>query len=418
MYNLPIMRFLVISAIYVSKATQSITWEQCLEKYPVLGDFDSVILDLSSFALQDYQIQAMQNELKRRIYEAIKSNTRIYCITAPASRQIVYSIFPFSLSVRNEDGETFKEKPTDEYFNKVARWDFCFENEVARQDQYTPEDHVLDLEPIATTRHNCLIAFTVSYLSHIITENWGGFVTFLPPQNKSTDQENLNNLIRWINPDNTETLPDFLNKISVKGESELKDAIAGRQKSIIELQKGIEEDSSKLKELEFMKGILAFKGKSLEKAVTRVLADMGIQLEGVEKFEEDGMLINSESKIPVEIKGRDKNIPEADLVQAYGRIVKAEVSDDAPVRGLLIANPYALTPLESRGEDFEHNIAKRSLALNICLLSTRVLFEYWNDYREKGKTNLAVEIFNTPGILTFKPYKEPDAKPDSQTDQN
>ena len=126
---------------------------------------------------------------------------------------------------------------------------------------------------------------------------------------------------------------------------------------------------------------------------------MGINLEGKDTFQEDKTYVDGETKIPVEIKGHEGSITLKDLRQSYSRIPNAKIPNKSTPKTIFIGNPYRLTRLIDRKIDFEPNMVEEAEKWDLCLLSTRVIWKYYIDFLETGKSNLKEKIITTIGLL-------------------
>lgn len=384
------MRILVIGDKKIKGVTKSLSWEDLVDGLPVFGDYDRVLINLESLTVSSLaRINVPHFPFK--INEALRASTHIYCLTAPkitANNRSNYDIFPFKIDAVNEKGEAFQGDTNNEYCRKVTQWSSYLRHEIK-----TPWIGSTAL----MTRHG--------YPLHLhIESNMAsyGSLSFFPPQNIEGESA-FGSLFKYIFSGKKEELklPDYIDSYLVPGESDLLTQREADAKAIQDLSERVEKNSKSLHEISSKKGILAFKGRALAKSVSKVLNEVGLPFGGIEVYEEDGMLNIDENEIPVEIKGHDKGMEMDDLRQVLQRGPKAKTEDGMP-KGILIGNPYAGTSLDKRGIDFEPNLVEGAMPFEICLLSTRVLFEYWKDHLTYGQSLLPKKILTTVGILEFE----------------
>jgi hypothetical protein len=388
------MNLLVIGEKNIKEARTCVSWEEVVKEIPTLGDYDNVVISMETLHIEQLG-RFSTAAFARKMIEAVNSNTRIYCLTAPkitSSNQSNYSIFPFNITAIAENGKSFQETIENDYFKKVKSWTYYL--------RYLIDYQNWKYHPFLHTRHNHPVALQVQATSY----NANGFVYFFPPQELPEGESSFKNLFKFIFSDKTKDpkLPDFIEKIVLANENELAEQIAEDTSTIQTLSENIKENNKKIEEINSKKGILAFKGRPLERSVKKVCRGLGLAIGGIEVFEEDGMLELDGNSIPVEIKGHNNGIVLNDVRQIMSRGKKAKTKPEVPVQGILICNPYAETPLEKRGADFEHNIIKAAEPWFICLISTRVLFEYLKDFLTFGKSLLPEKILTTVGVLEFE----------------
>ncbi len=397
-------------------AHECVSWSSVdEERVPNFGEYDFVILYLPTLiqGTFTYFANTTIEDIREKILKTIsRTNTQIFCVTARNLNnqhgKSLYSMFPFTLSfIGNESGSILSEKPNNSYFAKVKKWEYCFEG-IENPDKQGSGYYKVAwlLKNIASTKYLEHVAFTVTLAKTIreggrVVEEITTPVFFLPPTT-SDDEETVRELIScYINPDKY-TLPDFVKEIKVPGEKQIDESILSLRKTIDDATQKLEEEKGRQNKILFMKGIVGLRDKPLQRAVVRVFEDMGLSLDGKETYEEDKTFTYDENLIPVEIKGHKGAVTRQDVLQVMSRNEKAKVKDENYVKGILIANPYNETPLDERGIDFEPNIVKSVAGWNICLLSTRVLLQYWIEFRKTGKTNLGERLLTIPGVLEYK----------------
>lgn len=395
-------RTLIIGIEKKSKNYNSVSWIRLKSKVPTFGDYDDVILVLPTLTTGVLSLIPV-SEIKSKIHTAILADTTFFVITAP--RFIIngttsnYSFFNFSFTFHNEDGEMFKEKPEDEYFKKVKHWDYCF--------SFDPSGEEKTLgwycKPFAVTKHGRNVAFSMAIVNF---EKYGNpaitnSIFFIPPQDKTDPVTNVENFLANMAPEENEEVPQFVKELEAPGEKKLQDALAKNKHTSIIIEAENSKILKELKEIEVRKSILSSKGIQLVNAVVKVFHDLGITLEGEEKFEEDKTLIYDGNKIPVEIKGHDKGATEEDLRQAFAHKNKAVTKPGIKPKAILIVNSFAQTPLENRGIEFGESIVKKENGWDVALLGTRVLYKYWEAFKKTDQTDLPKIILENTGLITY-----------------
>jgi hypothetical protein len=417
------MRLLVIGQTKIPSATKCLSWRQVVEEeIPVVGDYDITIIDMSTLTKQyvDGNFQDVANRLSASINTGIQTDSKIYTITAPEIRynsQVSnYLIFPFYLAPVNEKGEAFYTKPNNEYFKKIKKWGHCFRAKASGDVRNFSDAVHLRLRSSCTTKHRHLLAFTVElYIpgTQYDLETIIGEVGFFPPQSGVSSADCILNLLGLISPSTNELqkLPPDIASLKLPGEDNLVDDLKQVNQTFSNLKVKRLTIESKLQELNSYKGILAYKGKTLEMAVVKTLEKIGVTLVGDETFEEDKTMVAGKNRIPVEIKGHGKGATEQDLRQIIMRTEKSVNDSNTPVRGLLIVNSNIDKKIEDRMPEFEPGIVNKVDPWGICLLSTTTLFAYLIHYLETGRSNIKEQLLSTVGVVKVpntKVTKKPD----------
>lgn len=402
------MRILSIGT-KIPRATLSIGWDACASKLPTLGDYDLVLINLFTLngAILTKYGMAFVRAFSQKFYEAnAYGKTKFLILTSPQHVNVSgtitnYSIFPFLLNLKTESGEAFDNKPRNNYFSKVTKWDYCFDSLIMPNFPHLPSTYAWTQEVIATTRHLYPLAFIVSLKDISTGVQHGGDINFLPPQADTPNDICMQNLLDLYLPqEEGYVTPDFIEQILVPGEKKLREDYAQAAIDVKEAtikQSDLERELGKIK---FKKGVLFLKGKALVRTVCAMLSEMGVNLEGNEEFQEDKMLKTGANLIPVEIRGHEKAVTEDDVRQVLSRTSKTVITGDTTTKGILIANPYALTIPSNRKVDFEPNIIAQARPWHICLLSTKVLFDFWTYWLKTGKTDLLSKLLHTDGPIT------------------
>ncbi len=144
-------------------------------------------------------------------------------------------------------------------------------------------------------------------------------------------------------------LPGWASDYSLPGEAELRADISAANGEIEVLREQVGQHTEMLDALCLHKLLVTGHDSALEKAVDRVLTDLGLIVEPGPKGRVDRTAAYRDRKFAVEVQGVKRGAKE-DHARAL-TIWVAEVAreDNKEPKGLLVANPYRETPLADRG---------------------------------------------------------------------
>lgn len=390
-------KILLIGATGKYRDSDSYSWNRMETEQPLIGDYENIIIYMPNLTSETFnQVAGAHTALAsilKGVNDAMKGNSHVHYIISPPENisglgMNSYHILPFVITYDVENGKNIIEKSADlPYLQKVAGWQVAFSGEPHnfKTDNLSPV-----FQRLAQTNHDKNAAFRVIFL-----KNGGrrGTLDILPPitvSGKPSEEKSISDLIDHYLPleDIEMDLPERYKAIVLPGEGGLRKEDTLLEQTIKDALDRRVAIKVELGEYDRLKGIVAFKGKPLEKAVDAALKTLGLVYAPTETNKEDGNLSLSEKlSVPVEIKGHEtKGSSEKDLRQVIARL-KDETADN-PVRGILIVNPYYnLSEEEQSGKKaFESSVVEQAKAFHIALLDTRVLMKYVVD-QLSGKGN-------------------------------
>ncbi len=406
-------KVLIIGASGKYRSSDIYSWRRLENDQPLIGDYSNVVIYMPS--LHDEPFEAghalrLLNDIRKGVADALQGDIHVYYVISPPVQfpnVNSYALIPFTIEHDIETGKNFKYKSTDDfpYLNKVAGWQVAFKD---NPHNFAVSDILHAFVSTARTNHEKNAAFRIEFRQ----QNTGapkGKLTIMPPimdDNSPSEAKTINELLDYFLPvEELEVkLPERYQAIALPGEADLKKEDGELEQAIANATTRRGSIGTELREYDQLKGLVAFKGKSLEKCVDVALKKLGVDYESTNTNKEDGNLaLTAETKIPVEIKGHEtKGSSEQDLRQVIARL--KDTSVDQSVRGLLIVNPFYNLPDEERGKKkaFESSVVQQAKAFNIVLLDTRVLLEYVADQLDSGHNQLLTTLAKASGEMSHQ----------------
>jgi len=403
------------------------------DKIPYLGDYLSVILNLSTLtevalgvisSKKHYVLEKMRDEINEIIWEKARiiciANKHIYFYNSKQGRSFSnYDWCPIKLSLRNEKGEKFNKKK-EGYLSYVDSWSFFLDWDLDKKEilshykQQTNRNYALpEMFNLLGNLANKPVAFRLRTLEYnldyhkratdIVTSNG---IVFFPPTTKVSIEEGINFLTREISgyEEKEINLPPYVEKIKLKKEILLENNIESYNSTIVEASEKLESEKKELNRIIKFKGLLTEDGEKLEELVEEAISLFGIKLEKVDGKKEDRIFRFQDDVIPIEIKGKTASIPERDgLNQLIGRL-KYDTPKNFKTHGVLIGNHYKNTPLDEslngRKRAFEQSVIDKAKIFNCGLISTLEIFKFVD--RKLSGEDIEKEVidrlFNTIGL--------------------
>lgn len=405
-------KLLIIGVTGKYRGSDVYSWQRLASEHPLIGDYRSVIVYMPSLNADLYgggEHHSVFSNVLKGIQDALRGNTHVHYIIAPPvqfTNRGTYTLMPFAIGYDLETGKNFKHKAKQDlpYVEKVAGWQVAFKD---NPHNFSTDNLRTVVTTLARTNHEKNAAFRVTFFQ----PNNGpkaGTLDVVPPlmeNGKASEVKTITELIDYYLPiDEVEAeLPERYKSMTLPGEAELLQEDTELEEAISSALERRNVISGDLKEFEKLKGVVAFQGKPLEKAVDLALGKLGLEYEPTETNKEDGNIaLTASLKVPVEIKGHEtKGSSERDLRQLIARL--KDHTADQPVRGILIVNPfYTLSREEQSGKKaFEPSVVDGAKAFHIALLDTRVLLKYLIDQFKTGKNSLSATLTSTAGVTPY-----------------
>ncbi len=406
-------KLLIIGAGGKYRNSDVYSWRRMETENPLIGDYENVIIYLPDLNRDSFETTNAHTEvirsIRKGVADALRGTTHIHFIVAPPAQFRAftsYELFPFSIDHDVENGRTFKTKDTSlPYLKKVTGWRVAFKDNPR---QFAISDMEYVLVSLARTNHEKNAAFRITFQQPNNGPK-GGTVDMLPPlfdNNNPSEESTINELIDCYAPLEQVDLklPKRYQQITLPGEKDLREEDSTLKQTIMDATDRREAISSDLAEYEQLKGVVAFKGKTLEQCVDHALKKLGIDYAATETNMEDGNLtLAAGLQVPVEIKGHDtKGASEQDLRQVIARLT--DDTREETVRGILIVNPfYKLQEAEQASKNaFESSVVQQAKAFRIALLDTRVLLKYASDHLKNETNTLQSVLSTTPGEIPYR----------------
>jgi hypothetical protein len=242
----------------------------------------------------------------------------------------------------------------------------------------------LDMEGVDPEKH-----FLVNKANKPVTyfvRVFNGFLICLPGPPHPVDSNKLTGvLVQCARPliceDVERPEPEWAAQFPVPGEAHLVENVEEIGNQIAELEKGLEEQKAQVKELTGFRALLYEKGSALEKVVLTAFELMGFKAKSRKEggVEHDAILESPEGLAAVEIEGKDDDPIRIDKVDQLQRVVDEDFrvrDDDTYAKGILVGNPYRLTPPDEREDPpFTDKVQTAAKHKRFGLLATVDLFK-------------------------------------------
>lgn len=418
---------LVIGLKNVKGATRCIDW---LEPLPVIGNYHETYLYLPTLTENVLgkiigEKPDFTDELKDELFQAIKADLSIYCVTAPLIEIkgiSNYDFFPFELSIVNKKIETFDDTPQGKYLPNVEFTDNCFNVVVGSnylKSKITSTEKMKfswQFVPILRSLHNKAVAFTIKFCIEVFEwnhgfSNWktindrGGIFIFLPPTTRIAPEKGLDILVGEDQEAQLVDKPEWFLKLLLPNEETIRQELEEAKSQKLSLDARILELENQLSEIEQYKWAFRLKDTSLEKIIDKIFEFLEVPLARGRKSQEDRWFEIEGAKIPVEIKGHENNLRRRDIRQIIDRTNEAE-NTLGKTAGILIANAYCEIDPNSRPPTFDDKndgIINKATSFEVALLDIPNLMKILKRKMagEDVKSLLISKLVDTQGLVNF-----------------
>ncbi|GAG83714.1 unnamed protein product, partial [marine sediment metagenome] len=159
-------------------------------------------------------------------------------------------------------------------------------------------------------------------------------------------------LHEYIVPE-SDDIPDWVDKYILTGEKNEISTLNKLTARLNETKLAIEKSEKSLKGFNFLKGLFASEGNTLENIVEYVFKEIGFDVERPDDNRDD-LIVQIDKKVAVvEIKGLTKSAAEKHAAQLQKWVSNYHAEHDYNPKGILVANTYRNKMLEDRNlEDF------------------------------------------------------------------
>lgn len=408
-------KVLVIGANGKYRNCDVYSWRRLEKEKPLLGDFHDVIIYLPNLMRgQTFENEGLASSvlhyLRTGVVDALNGQTHIYFVIAPPEQfpnVSSYSLIPFSIQHDIENGKNVKRKETQTlpYLAKISGWQVAFRD---NPNSFSTNGLTHKFVILARTNHEKNAAYRINFTNQQSGQAVG-VVDVIPPlmsNGSISEEKSVQELLDYLVPveNSNFELPEKVAAVNLPGESELRQENSSLEQTIKDAQQRMAEIHNDLDEYEKLKGIIAFKGKTLEQCVDIALAELGIDYVPTNSNLEDGTIgLQENYDVPVEIKGHEnKGSSERDLRQLIVRLT--DDTADKAVRGVLIVNPFFnISKQEAeKMKVFESSVIQQAKAFKIVLVDTRILLKYVAEHLKNDSNLLLAELLTTSGELKFK----------------
>lgn len=220
-----------------------------------------------------------------------------------------------------------------------------------------------------------------------------------------------NTIKNLINPIPKSTKPNWVDKISILNDKDIKKQIDEYDYKIEQLKKKQDEKYKILAENEEYKKVLYTNGNELVSVVKKIIYQMtNIPINDIDNKKEDLSLNINGKKVLIEVKGVNEGFRRDNVLQIQRHINDAARKDNIDesdvlnkYKGVLIINPFIKTPVKERiQKDIYSMDAKNDIDyFNICAIDTITLLSLFNRFK-KG------ESIDLKDIFLNNNYNEPD----------
>ena len=232
-----------------------------------------------------------------------------------------------------------------------------------------------DKETAMINRTGNPVAFTIA--------SGNGIIHFVPYPQGAYDEKRLLGVIiqcakRFLTNDIKTEEPDWVKIINVPGENQFDSDILQLEKDMSNLQEQKETIEIQRQELIDYKGLLYEQGKPLEDIAIKSLRLIGFEAEGyaVDDMEHDIVLQSIEGRAICEVEGKDNQAINIDKLDQLNRVIDEDFNLHGTYpEGILIGNPFRLSPLNQRKDPFTDKIKIAAVRKKFGLLTTVELFK-------------------------------------------
>lgn len=385
--------------------------------------------------------------LKNKLAQVLRAGGEVLAIlTSPAYFSVpgeyvsvsVDEWLPLPMSLRHEPWEavTVDEKLVENfagYFSVVGKGEYVLNTRYYTQaldylvnDELEPKPEArLTMATIATDWQQFPVACSLHFTLHDpVKTNWGGTgheeepslvsgpLILLPAPPNTLEDLALDRILvdRYglaaATPD-----PDWFDDIVLPEEAASKARLVDALKNLQAAEDTVAEIRADLDSIVRFKRVVSEKGMPLQVAVRGLFEGIGISTE--DSPISDEFVLLAPDPILVEVTGSDGSIATRDLSQLIKDLGKYLEATETPAKGLLIVNPWRLTPLNERDTKdrptFPDDVKKTAATFSIALISTTVLLHAYECIitDAASKEQLVKILLSTVGEVQFDSIDSP-----------
>jgi hypothetical protein len=342
-----------------------VQWNQ---HFPNIEEFDSLIIDLTSFLKNklDATIFDSLEELRRATRTFMRTNREIFCIidepiSIDEASEINYAWFPFHerLSIiRKKPGKskTVRNQRFAEYFKFVGEWNY---------EIYWKWISSFSFDFICVNKSGKAVAGTLTHGQSKIH--------LLPKTTKISVSDSIKLLIDLALGKELTEYP-WRKEIETPGLQEIEAEMESKRVEIDLIKKEMKDLENKWKDRERYRDLFSKDAHKIPKAVQRILADLGIETRITPK----GHVIDLISeKVGVEVTSiKGKINAKNKKVSQLSRFIEEERKEE---KVIFVANTHKELPITERmgKEDITATMEKFLESVQVCFITTLTLYQLW-----------------------------------------
>lgn len=368
----------------------SVDW---LQPFPNIEEFDSMIIDLTSFP-KDHLDQSVINnlqELSKATLTFMATNREIFCIldepiSAEGVSKLNYIWFPERenlLVIHKKPGKSkiVKNERFTKYLAFVGKWSYEIDKKFSRYSSFNS---------ICVNKSQNNIAGTFFVMGR-------GKIHLLPKTTTVSVSDSIELLIDLALGKEIEEYP-WRKEIEIPGLQEYEAKIESKRGKIASIKKEIEDLERKWKDRERYRDLFSMDDDKIPKAVQRILADLGIETRETSK----GYVIDLISeKVGVEVTSiKGKVDTKNKKVNQLSRFIEEERKEEKVV---FVANAHKELPITERigKENITPTMEKFLESVQVCFMTTLTLYQLWMKVlkKEMSAEEASSLILTKVGIL-------------------
>ena len=360
---------------------------------PNFADCNVLIVDMTT--LDKDVLHNREYEKIRELFEGIlaryKTGLFIYCIFTESfsvknleGLQLAnYTWCPIQFTInKTKPGKTWNVNGNfgfNEYLQQMKSWNLVFDEKctLLRKDVVSYWDYS-QLEHYVTLSSKSDEIIGGIFYHH--NSEFNGKLYMFPPINDTNLGIKLILEEIGIKSAQKEIAPQWIEKISIPGVSEIKQEISDENSKIEKISLGVTQLKEKQNQLEKYQNLLFAEGDELEEIVSQTFNELGFSnvRKGRPKKVEDLLFDLSTTKYDicvVEVKSSEKNMSIDDVRQSLNWAL--DYHETNKPKALLVANIYRkdeFPKYRSQRESFK-NFEDFSQKYDICILPTTILFD-------------------------------------------
>lgn len=427
---------LIIGSTGHKGATTCIQWGELV----YVGDYDALIVNTASLTKEKLQTIIQEDneyfdKLRKDISDVQQNKgIAIMCIMSPYifSKDISsserdtddllrstvnnYSWSPvIPVLERIPTGKKLNKEKVNmpkEYLEKIRGYDLLFDgsvNNTGYVDRSKDSYIYTKCHQYALLKNNIGrdVAFAITWKVHQYSDYTVLVDSHLPikffPQTENV-AEGIDVLINEFYRVSEKNAPDWISKIVLPREKEIREEICDKIQTINVINKEIKNLDDKLTNLGLYKKLLYSQGIELEEIVEKSLSLLGIDIKKppVLNIEDRFYETPDNQKIYFEIRGVNRLMGENDLAQLIKRVAEKSNSTHYKTRGVFVFNHQNKISPEEREMAFHHNIEIQAKSFGLCLLDTDTLLKLIvKKLKGKKLEDFDQQLFNTQGIFNI-----------------